>query len=251
MATYISIVITSYNRAQYLPAAIESVLTQTYSNFDLLIWDDGSTDGSVEIARRYAQEDQRIQVVTARHQGLAPALKAAVAATKGTYLGWVDSDDTLDPTALAETTAVLDAQPNIGLVYTDYQIIDETGNVKGVGTRCQIPYSKERLLVDFMTFHFRLIRRSVYDRVRGINSSFERAEDYDLCLRISEVTEIQHIKRFLYCYRQHADNVTKNQLEQIRWAYKASTEALQRRGLNDRYKIDLEIASKFVLRKKS
>jgi GT2 family glycosyltransferase len=123
------------------------------------------------------------------------------------------------------------------------------GNIKGIGTRCQTPYSKDRLLVDFMTFHFRLIRRSVYDQVGGINENFKRAEDYDLCLRISEVTEVQHIKRPLYYYRQHADNVTKNQLEQIQWAYEATTEALKRRGLDDRYRIDLEIASKFILRR--
>jgi glycosyltransferase involved in cell wall biosynthesis len=70
MSTPISIVITSYNRAQYLPIAIESVLAQTYSNFDLLIWDDGSTDHSVEIAQQYSQKDQRIQVVAAKHKGL-------------------------------------------------------------------------------------------------------------------------------------------------------------------------------------
>jgi len=249
MSTPISIVITSYNRAQYLPIAIESVLAQTYSNFDLLIWDDGSTDHSVEIAQQYSQKDQRIQVVAAKHKGLSFALKSAVAATSGTYLGWVDSDDVLAPTALAETAAVLNKQPNVGLVYTDYQVIDEMGNIKGIGTRCQTPYSKDRLLVDFMTFHFRLIRRSVYDQVGGINENFKRAEDYDLCLRISEVTEVQHIKRPLYYYRQHADNVTKNQLEQIQWAYEATTEALKRRGLDDRYRIDLEIASKFILRR--
>ncbi|HEY9630847.1 MAG TPA: glycosyltransferase [Coleofasciculaceae cyanobacterium] len=246
----VSLIMTSYNRDRYIGAAIESILAQTYTNFELLVWDDGSTDRSVTIAREFAQADPRVQVIAADHQGLTPALKAAVASTTGTYVGWVDSDDVLAPTALAETVAVLNSQLTVGLVYTNYQVIDQQGNVHGLGQRCHIPYSKERLLIDFMTFHFRLLRRSVYDQVGGLNPLFERAEDYDLCLRLSEVTEVQHIEQPLYFYRQHSDNVTKNQLEQVRWAHLASTHALKRRGLSDRYEIDLKLTSRFILKQK-
>jgi cellulose synthase/poly-beta-1,6-N-acetylglucosamine synthase-like glycosyltransferase len=78
-------------------------------------------------------------------------------------VGWVDSDDVLAPTALRETVAVFQAQPAVGLVYTNYQVIDEQGHIKYNGRACQIPYSPDRLLLDFMTFHFRLIRRSVFE----------------------------------------------------------------------------------------
>ena len=107
-----------------------------------------------------------MRVVAAAHRrGRGQALKEVIAATKGKYLGWVDSDDLLHPQALAETIAVLKSQPEVGMVYTNYLVIDEQGQVRGLGSRCQIPYSPERLLIDFMTFHFRLMRREVYHSV--------------------------------------------------------------------------------------
>lgn len=236
--TPVDLVITSYNRDRYLAAAIQSVLAQTYPHFELLIWDDGSTDRSVAIAQAYAQQDPRIRVIAAQHQGLSMSLSQAIASTTHhPYLGWVDSDDQLAPTALAETVAILDAQPQTGMVYTDYRIIDAEGNLRGNGRHCQIPYSPQRLLVEFMTFHFRLLRRSLYEQVGGIDPTFERAEDYDLCLRFSEVTDIVHLPRPLYFYRQHEGNVTHDDLEMLRWTHRASTQALERRGLADRYEI--------------
>lgn len=251
MIPSISIVIPVYNRELYVGAAIESILNQTMRDFELLVWDDGSTDRSLDIARHYAELDERVCVVAAEHQGFVPALKAAFAATTGTYIGSVDSDDELAPTALEETAAILDTHPEVGLVYTDYQVIDENGQDRGLGRRCHIPYSKDRLLVDFMTFHFRLLRRCVYEQVGGVDESFERAEDYDLCLKLSEVTAVQHVQKPLYYYRRHAGNMTNQLLEQIKWSYKASLQALKRRGLDKHYQLDLQDVSKFVLRRKA
>ena len=203
---------------------------------------------SLTIAREYAQADPRVKVIAASHQGIAPALKSAIAATTGTYLGWVDSDDRLAPTALEETVAVLNAQPEVGLVYTHYRVIDEQGNVVlEVGDRCKIPYSPERLLVDFMTFHFRLLRRSAYDQVGGIDPSFAWAEDYDLCLKLSELTDIQQVQKPLYDYRRHANNITNHQLEAIRWAAIAISNAITRRRLDHRYQLDVQVVSYFKL----
>lgn len=160
MSIPISLVITVYNRERYLAAAIESVLNQTRTELELLIWDDGSTDGSLAIAHDYAKQDKRVRVVATPHTGRGQALHDALANTTGRYLGWVDSDDLLSPTALEITAALLDSQASVGMIYTDYLVMDETGQIKGLGKRCQIPYSSERLLVEFMTFHFRLIRRN-------------------------------------------------------------------------------------------
>jgi glycosyltransferase involved in cell wall biosynthesis len=242
-----SLVMPVYNHARFISAAIESVLSQTFSDFELLIWDDGSTDQSLQIARHYSELDSRVRVVAASHQGIAPSLKAAFAATTGTYIGSIDSDDLLAPTALKETVAVLNAYPSVGLVYTNYQVIDAQNRDRGLGHRCQIPYSPKRLLLDFMTFHFRLMRRSIYEQAGGINPQFKRAEDYDLCLRLSEVTEVFHLQRSLYSYRRHSRNVTNQSLEMLYWAYQASLQALKRRGLNQQYKLTLNLKGEFVL----
>lgn len=251
MATPISIIITAYNRERFLSGAIKSVLAQTYPDFELLIWDDGSSDRSFDIARHYAKRDRRIRVVAAEHRGTAAALKAATAETTGTYLGWVDSDDLLAPTALEETANILDKFPKVGMVYTDYLDIDDSGNVKGDGQLCRIPYSKDRLLVDFMTFHFRLIRRCVFDQVGGIDESIKYAEDYDLCLRLSEVTKVGHLKKPLYYYRNHQSNISKlKRREQIQDARKAIARALVRRGLANRFTVEVQPQGCFFLRKK-
>jgi glycosyltransferase involved in cell wall biosynthesis len=251
MEKSISIIMTVYNQERYLAPAIKSVLIQTRPDFEMLIWDDGSTDRSVEIARHFAQIDPRVRLVAAKHQGQTLSLLAAISETTCPYFGWVDSDDLLAPTALEETSAVLDVRPEIGLVYTDYQVIDKDNQLLGYGQRCHIPYSKERLLVDFMIFHFRLLRREVYEQVGGINKEFERAQDYDLCLRLSEVTDVEHLAKPLYYYRQHSLSVSQQaRVEQILASQNAINQALQRRGLSDTYELDVEIVGRYCLRPK-
>jgi glycosyltransferase involved in cell wall biosynthesis len=251
MQPEISLVMTVYNRERFLSEAIESVLTQTLSDFELVIWDDGSTDSSLEIARSYAEKDNRIRLIEAEHKGRVSSLVSAIAESSAPFLGWVDSDDLLSPTVLEETSAVLAAHPEVGLVYTDYIVIDQDGKARGYGRRCRIPYSKERLLLDLMTFHFRLMRRSVFDQAGGINPSFEMAMDYDLCLRLSEATEARHIRKPLYRYRNHRESLSSSRrVEQMHYAKRAISEALERRGLADQFEVDLQIRGRFSLKRR-
>ncbi|AFY47137.1 filamentous haemagglutinin family N-terminal domain protein [Nostoc sp. PCC 7524] len=253
MSPLISIVIVNYNRERYIGEAIASVLQQTWQDLELVVWDDGSTDGSVAIAQKYAQQDRRVRVIAAPHQGTVKARQGAIAQTQGAYLGWVDSDDILAPTALAQTAAVLHRHPEVGLVYTDYIDINPDGQVLGYGHRCRIPYSPQRLLVDFMTFQFRLLRRSVYEQVGGVHiSASDYAYDYDLCLRLSEVTQVRRVKQPLYLCRIHNQSISAtNRTEQILWSQKAIAQALQRRGLAHQCRIDVELpAGRFILRRK-
>ncbi|MGA7937115.1 MAG: glycosyltransferase, partial [Kovacikia sp.] len=248
----VSLVITVFNRESYLGAAIASILAQTYRKFELVVWDDGSTDRSLQIAQEYAQKDARVRVVAAPHEGRVPALQAAIGQTTGAYLGWVDSDDLLDPRALEETVPVLEAHPETGMVYTDYCNINEIGSITSYGHRCHIPYSPDRLLLDFMTFHFRLLRRSVFEQVSSINGSLNYVEDYDLCLRLSEITTVQRVHQPLYYYRQHAHNASRQwQPEQILRAQRVVQQALKRRGLAESLELTVQLPSgRFLLRRK-
>jgi glycosyltransferase involved in cell wall biosynthesis len=200
---------------------------------------------------RSEKQDRRPKVKVAPHTGRGQALHDAIAQTTRQYLGLVDSDDRLAPTALEETVAVLDTHPDVGMVYTDYLVIDETDTVLGLGQRCGIPYSPARLLVDFMTFHFRLMRREVYEQVGGVDPEFKVAQDYDLCLRLSEVTQIAHLKKPLYFYRLHQDNIShRHKLEQIHFTEMAIASALQRRGLSDQFELEVEVQAQYRLRRK-
>jgi glycosyltransferase involved in cell wall biosynthesis len=149
MPPKIAVITPVYNRAHL--STLNSILTQTEPNFELLIWDDGSTDNSCAIAQTYAQQDPRIRIISAPNQGQAAAFQAASAHTTAPYLGVVDSDDLLAPTTLATTAAYFDTHPETGMVYTNYHIIDAQGNDHGLGHRCTIPYDPIKLLVEFMT----------------------------------------------------------------------------------------------------
>ena len=239
-APRVSIVIPVYNREKYLGIAVDSVLRQTYQDWELIISDDGSIDGTLDIARQFALEDDRIRVLTAEHKGEAYTLIAGFEAAQGEFVCQLDSDDLLEPPALELTVKALDEHPDWGMVYTDYRDIDEQGQLGRVGWRCSIPYSSQAILTAFMTFHFRLIRKSIYQQVGGHDPSFDMIEDYELCLRLSEVTEIGKVHEFLYQYRQHPESVTSaNRLEMILLMEKASNLALKRRRLDSIYRLKI------------
>lgn len=183
------------------------------------------------------------------HQGRVLALQAAHAVASDEYVGWLDSDDKLALTALADTSAVLVKESEVGFVYTDYVVIDEFDTIKGLGSRCRIPYSKDRLLVDFMTFHFRLMRRDTFTAAGGIDTSIQVAIDYDLCLRLSEVTQVAQVAKELYFYRTHGETISHGRrVEQILASKEAISRALVRRGLSERYEIDVQIVGQFMLK---
>lgn len=237
----VSVIITFYNAASYLGEAIASVITQTYPDWELILWDDGSTDHSAVVAKAYADKHSRIHLYQSENQGQVSCLKQAHSLVQGDYVGVLDADDLLAPTALAKTVRFLDQNPLYGMVYTNYQVMDSQGKLRQLGSRCQIRYSPKRLLVDFMTFHFRLIRKKVLEAVGDVNPNVQMAWDYDLCLRLSEVTSIYHLQEVLYFYRVHSHQKSKQKrLKQIRASEKAINQALQRRGLAEVVKLEVD-----------
>ena len=243
---------TVYNRERFVEAAVRSVLTQTFRDLELIVYDDASADGSRAVVRRLAGLDARIRVVEgATNLGLVGALRAAHEHAGGEFVGWIDSDDLLVNTALADTVAALDANPALGMVYTDHVVVDEHNRILGPGGRTRVPYSKDRLLTDFMTFHFRLARRAVFERAGGIDPTFTTSPDYDLCLRMSEVAEIGKVDKPLYCYRLHPGMVSRERaVEQIENSRRAVERALDRRGMGGSHELSVEVSARFVLTRK-
>ncbi|MEM7114333.1 MAG: glycosyltransferase family 2 protein [Chloroflexota bacterium] len=117
-----------YNGANYLSEAIESILAQTFTDFELIIADNASTDETESICRAFAQQDERIRYLRHPHNlGAAPNFNVVVAEANGRYFKWMAHDDLLAPEFLAATVAVLDAQPDVLLAFTEVQTIDENG----------------------------------------------------------------------------------------------------------------------------
>ncbi len=246
----VSILMPNRNRGRFIEQAIASVLNQTYRDFELIVWDDGSTDESLAIARRIQMRsgsaDPRLRIFEGEPRGIAAALKSAHEQARGGFIGWVDSDDLLGKTAIADTMTLLANRPDVGVVYTGFVVIDEDSKVKGVGTRCRIPYSPERLLIDFMTFHFRLFRRSVFEAAGGVDVGYSTSPDYDFCLRASEVTAFAHLPKNLYGYRVHPGSISESRrTEQRENSARMVRAALERRGLADRLALRVDEAGKF------
>jgi glycosyltransferase involved in cell wall biosynthesis len=236
----VSIIIPVYNREEYLGIAVDSVLRQTYQDWELIISDNGSIDGTLDLAHNFALYDHRIRVLTAEHKGAVHALIAGFDAARGEYIGQLDSDDLLEPECIELTVKALNEHPEWGMVYTNYRDINEQGQLTRVGWRCSIPYSKYALLTVFMAFHFRLMRKAIYEQVGGFNTDFNKIEDYEICLRLSEITEIGKIDQFLYQYRQHPKSVNStSKLEMILLMEKAINLALKRRKLDNVYRLKI------------
>jgi len=247
----VSLLTPAYNNGVYIEETIKTVQLQTMEDFEYIVRDDGSNDNTLEIIKKYAESDPRIQVIAGNHAGISTGLNEMVNRARGAYIGFLDGDDLLAPTALEETVAAFEANPDAGMIYTDYLEVSPDNNQWRYGKRCTAPYSPDRLLVEMMIFHFRMVRRTVFDRTGPFDPELDMAWDYDFCLRVSENFPIVHLPRPLYKYRVHEQNAsTKMGYEQIDASRRAVEAALKRRGLDDQYRLKVEIFSKFQIRKK-
>ena len=252
MPDLISIAVPIYNTARFLPAALDSLIAQDHEHWEGLLWDDGSTDGSSEIVADYARRDPRLRVLgNGRNNGVSIGSAAALAEARGEYVAVLDSDDMLEPDALSSMLAFMSEHPQLGMAYSQYVEIDEGGKLLGLGKRFLKPYSSHQLLVDFMTYHFRLIRADAYRTVGGIDAAMPVSPDYDLCLRLSERFDIGYLPKPLYRYRLRGDSISHgSRLRQVHASFNAAQRSLQRRGLQGQYALSLGVRARHVLRPK-
>ena len=249
MESLVSIATPVHNTARFLPAALDSLLAQDHPHWECLVWDDGSTDGSGEIAAGYAARDPRFRVLgNGQRNGVGVALASALDEARGDYVGVLDADDALTPDALSTMLGFLRERPQVGMAYSQYVEIDEDGNEIGAGRSFSTPYSPQQLLVEFMTQHFRLARIEAYRAVGGFDRGMAVSADYDFCLRISERYPIEHVPRSLYRYRIRRDSISQgSRLRQVRASFDAAQRALPRRGMQGRFSLSLGVRARHVL----
>lgn len=223
---------TSHNCERFISFAIRSAIRQSYKDWELIIWDDGSTDKTFNIANKFAIDHRSIRLFKDVKRGRIDALIKATNQARGDYIGLLDADDMLAPNALTLTTDYLDSHSNVGVVYSHAWLVDNNNVKRSLCERSLMPYSREKLLDYFMTFHFRLIRREVFEQIGGWNKSYPVNMDYELCLRLSEVTHFHLIPEPLYYYRFHDGQISKHRnIEQSFYGKKANFEAIMRRRI--------------------
>ncbi len=204
----VSVVMSVYNGLPFLTEAVASVLVQTFTDFEFVIADDGSRDGSWEALTLLAQGDPRIRLLrNASNLGASAARNQAMDQARGEFIAGQDADDISQPDRLKRQVEFLDAHPEIGVLGTAPTFVDESGEFLGDGsvpTRTEDDELQPLLLeINCFCAPSVMFRRHLLDLVSGYNVNVAYAEDYDLLLRLAEVTKIANLPDGLYSYRQH------------------------------------------------
>lgn len=230
----VSIYIPAYNSGLYIQEAIESALNQTFTDLEVCVCDDGSTDSTPYILEQYYKTNPRVKWVSQCNGGIGKASNTAVKMCRGMYIGQLDADDVLHPTAIEKCVQYLDDNP-AGCVYTSCNLIDKDGKYVRDGWR-HLGFSREWLLTYMIVNHFRMFRRRDWMRTVGFAEDIINAVDIDMYLKLSEVCAFHHINEVLYSYRYHGENTTvRNNKEQQQNHIEVINRGLARMGLGKQW----------------
>ena len=225
----VSVVVPCYNRAELLDAALRSVAAQTFRDFEIVVVDDGSTDGTPLVLAEWERRGAR--VLRQANRGPSAARNNGVRAARGELLAFLDSDDLWRRTYREEIVAVFDERPDVGLVAPAFQTMHADGRPtrRLVGKKSPGPVYTTRTLLqgDVGTIINPVIRRELFLAVGGYDETLRSGEDCDLWLRLSCAAPMRHLPRPLMLYRQHPGNISRDVLANAR-CWLALLEKLER-----------------------
>ncbi len=208
---HISVIIPVYNQERYLGDAIDSVLAQTYTDYELIVVDDGSTDGTPEVIASYGL---RVRGFRKPNGGGASALNLGISQAQGDWIAWLSSDDLWEPHKLALQVEAIGQSPTVGLVFSDDLRIDSHGRVIGESyawcPRTKLAQQVWLARKCFINGSTALIRHDVFDNVGLFDETERFAPDYDLWFRIVQRYDVLHIPEPLVRYRVHPGQTSTN-----------------------------------------
>lgn len=210
----VSVVMPMRNAIAFLDQAVASILAQSFTDFEFIIVDDGSTDGSLDRARVYA--DPRIRIHAQPGTGIVAALNAGIALAQAPLIARMDADDAALPDRLQKQVSLLHERPDIAAVGSGYTVIDPHGKPLREVILPVAPDEIRQILrvANCMAHPTMMIRRDAIVRAGGYRDNFPLCEDYDLWLRLSETSALTNIPEALLLYREHDANATSAKLEQ-------------------------------------
>jgi glycosyltransferase involved in cell wall biosynthesis len=214
----VSVLLAVYNCETYVEQAVSSILNQTFSDFELILIDDGSSDGSPDILRKLAKEDERISLTVRPNKGIPVTANEMIARARGKYLSLMDHDDIKLPSCLEVGVNYLEAHPECVAVGTLSASIDVDGNIFRRRQKLEqkiTPITKRTARFDTfppqipsITNPSALIRSDAMKLAGNYRPNLVYAHDFDLWFRLSEVGEIHQINQELLHYRVHGNNTT-------------------------------------------
>lgn len=255
----ITVLMSVYNGEKYLKEAIDSILAQTFKDFEFLIINDGSTDNSVNIIESY--DDPRIKLINnEKNLKLIASLNKGISLARGKYIARMDSDDISMPERFEKEIKFLESNPDYGLVATYYTVIDGMGSEK---YKMSYPSSND-LIKLFLSVNCPIVHGSVMGRTELFKENpygskeFSAVEDYELWVRMSKRTKIHNIPEYLFKYRIYGESFSDTKaklmadqtLELSKKLYKENKkfyrELAQKQILDGRYKEEKEEAIEYI-----
>jgi Glycosyl transferase family 2 len=220
MVVKVSVVIPAYNGDRYLAAAIDSVLGQTYQDYEIVVVDDGSTDNTAQVVKQYGKA---VRYLSQTNQGVAASRNLGLAAAMGDYIAFLDQDDFFLPHKLSSQVALLDRNADLGMVNSGWQIFhgdlsdSQNENQAAVQPWQQIPQLTAANLIIWKPVFLgaMLFRRHWLERARGFNTTLEQTPDVDLVMRLAKIgCPAAWVEQVTVKYRQHETNASHDALRQ-------------------------------------
>jgi glycosyltransferase involved in cell wall biosynthesis len=235
----VSVLLPVWNGDAFLEPAMESILRQTFFSLELLVVDDGSTDGTADIACKFARADPRVRVLRRPHEGLSAALNAGIAEARGEYIARMDADDISVPDRLEKQVAWLDTHPACVAVGTWIEVVDATGRHIGLKTFVTTHEEISAALLRGISAlaHPTVVARG--DALRatgGYDARRYPSEDLDLWLRLGERGGLANLGEALLQHRRHKAAIGVREHDRMKaMALTICNEARARRGLKPRH----------------
>ena len=252
MKSKVSVLTAVYNGERYIKKAIDSILAQTYGNFEYIIVDNNSNDGTPSILEGYAKADKRINVIQEVNTGPASARNAGLNVAKGEWIAILDADDIAMPERLELQLNYVDEHRDVCLLGTGCIAIDEKGDII---KEHQYPATHNLLVrhlenrLAFFPHSSDLIRKEAIVKLNGYSTRFSPAEDYDLWLRLSTCGKLACINKPLIKLRQHWESLShleSGRTQQLRAVASAVCHFRRKDGLSDPSQMEQEVWEEFL-----
>lgn len=206
----VSVIMPAYNAEKYIKEAIDSILSQTFRDFEFIILNDCSRDTTEQIILSY-RDDRIVYVKNEKNMGVAATLNRGLQLAKGEYVARMDADDISLPRRLEQQVRYLDAHPDIAVLGTNVETFDENGSIHTGWSSSDPVQTKIDLLFSCGLAHPSvMMRRNTILELGGYDLDFEGLEDYQLWCRVAENYGVTTLSEILLRYRVHSGQVTKN-----------------------------------------
>ncbi len=210
----VSVIIPAYNRGRYIRQTVESVLNQTYTDIELIVIDDGSTDDTRDILEGYGDRITLLEHEARQNRGQSASINLGLDRARGKYLAILDSDDYWEPDKIESQVGYLQRHPEVGLVYGNGTAVSGNGEfLYDIYTPGHREESKpEKVLVDcyFSLPSNALMRKSLLKKAGYFDETLRAGQDHDMAIRIAEIARLAYIDRPLFHYRRHNESISKS-----------------------------------------